>query len=49
MRQRVQGWGTGMMLKDGMGREMGGGIRMGNTGAPVADSCQCKAETTTIL
>ena len=25
------------------------GFRMGNTGTPMADSCQCMAETTTIL
>ena len=29
MRQCVQGWGTGMMLKDGMGREIGGGVQDG--------------------
>ena len=26
------------MTQDGMGREEGGGFRMGNTGIPVADS-----------
>ena len=25
--------------RDGMGREVGGGFRMGNTCTPVADSC----------
>ena len=35
--------------RDGMGREAGGGFRMGNTSTPMADSCQCMAETTTIL
>ena len=35
--------------KDGMGREAGGGIRMGNTCKSMADSCQCMAKTTTIL
>jgi len=39
MRQVAQGWCTGMTLKDGMGRELGGGIRMGSTCTPVADSC----------
>ena len=34
---------------DGMGREVGGGFRMGNTCTPMADSCQCMAKTTTIL
>ena len=32
-----------------MGREAGGGIRMGNTRKSMADSCQCMAKTTTIL
>ena len=27
-----------------MGREEGGVFRMGNTGTPMADSCQCVAE-----
>ena len=36
-------------LRDGVGREVGGGFRMGNTCTPVADSCQCMAKTTTIL
>ena len=33
----------------GMGREVGGGIGMGNTCKSMADSCQCMAKTTTIL
>ena len=33
------GWCTGMTQKDGTGREEGVGFRMGNTCAPVADSC----------
>ena len=36
-------------LRDGMGREVGRGFRMGNTCAPMADSCQCMAKTTTML
>ena len=32
------GWCTGMTQREGMGREEGGGFRMGNTGIPVADS-----------
>jgi len=32
------GWCTGMTRRDGMGREVGGGFRMGNTCTPVADS-----------
>ena len=35
--------------EDGMGREVGGQFRMGNTCTPMADSCQCLAKTTTIL
>ena len=32
------GWCTGTTQRDGMGREEGGGFRMGNTYMPVADS-----------
>ena len=39
MIQGAQGWCTGMTQRDGMGREVGGGFRMGNTCTPVADSC----------
>jgi len=49
MRQGAQGRCTGMTLRDGMGREVGGGFRMGDTCTPMADSCQCMAKTTTIL
>ena len=45
----AQGWCTGKTQRDGMGREAGGGIRMGNTCNSMADSCQCMAKTTTIL
>ena len=41
--------GTGMNLRDGMGREVGGKFRMGNTCTPMADSCECMAKTTTML
>ena len=34
MRQAVQGQCTGMTQRDGMGREVGGGFRMGNTVHP---------------
>ena len=44
MRQGAQGWCTGMTQRDGIGREVGGGFRMGNTCTPVADSCQCMAK-----
>ena len=37
--QDARGWCTGMTQRDGMGREVGGGFRMGNTCTPVADAC----------
>ena len=37
-------WCTEMTQKDGMGREEGGGFRMGNTCIPVVDSCWCMAK-----
>ena len=43
------GWCTNMAQRDGMGREVGGGFRMGNTCTPMADSCKCMAKTTTLL
>ena len=33
-----------MTLRDGMGREVEAGFRMGNTCTPVVDSCQCMAK-----
>ena len=33
------GWCTGMTRRDGTGREVGEGFRMGSTCKPVADSC----------
>ena len=38
------GWCTGMTQRDGMGKEVGGGFRMGNTCKSMADSCQCMAK-----
>ena len=35
---KANGWCTGTTQRDGMGREEGGGFRMGNTCVPVADS-----------
>ena len=35
MRQGAQGWSTGMTLRDGMGREVGRGFRMGDTCTPM--------------
>ena len=43
------GWCTGMTQRDGMGREVGEGFRMGNICKSMADSCQCMSKTTTIL
>ena len=45
----AQGWCTGKTQRDGMGREAGGEIGMGNTCKSMADSCQCMAKTITIL
>ena len=45
----AQGWCTGKTQRDGMEREVGGGMGMGNTSKSMADSCQCVAKTTTIL
>ena len=44
MGQGARGWCTGKTQRDGMGKEAGGGFRMGNTCTPVADSCQCMAK-----
>ena len=44
MRQGAQGWCTGMTQRNGMGRDGGGGFRMGNTYTPMVDSCQCMAK-----
>ena len=49
MRQGAQGWCTGMTLRDGIGREVGGGFKTGDTCTPMTDSCQCMAKTPTIL
>ena len=45
----AQGWCTGKTQRDGMEREVGGWMGMGNTCKSMADSCQCMAKTTTIL
>ena len=45
----AQGWCTGKTQRDGMEREVEGGIGMGNTCKSMADSCQYVAKTTTIL
>ena len=38
MIQDARAWCTGMTQRDGMGREEGGGFRMGNRCIPVMDS-----------
>ena len=45
----AQGWCTGKTQREGMGREAGVGIGMGNTCKYMVHSCQCMAKTTTIL
>ena len=40
----AQAWCTGKTQRDWMGREAGGGFRMGNTCKSMADSCQCMAK-----
>ena len=35
--------------REGIGREVGVGFKMGNTCKPMADSCQCIAKTTIVL
>ena len=42
-------WCTGKTQTDQVERELGGGIRMGNTCKSKADSCQCMTKTTSIL
>ena len=42
-------WCTGMTLSDRIGREVEGGLRMGNMCTSMADSSQCMAKTTKIL
>ena len=45
----AQGWCTGMTQRDGMGRDAGGGFRMGNMCKSMSDPCQCMAKATTVL
>jgi len=45
----VWGWCTGTTQRDGMGREEGGGFRMGNTCIAVADSFQYLANQYNIV
>ena len=45
----ARGWCTGKTQRDQVEREVGGGIRMGNTCKSMANSCQCMTRTTTVL
>ena len=50
MRQGIQVQFTWVTLKkDGMGRELGGGFRIGDTCIPMAESCQYMAKAIIIL
>ena len=44
----ARAWCTGKTQRDRVEREVGGGIRMGNTCKPMADSFQCMTKPTTI-
>ena len=45
----AQAWCSGKTHRDRVEREVGRGIRMGNTCNSMADSCLCMTKTTTIL
>ena len=45
MRQGVQGWCTVMTLRDGMGREAGGGFKMGTTCMKLQYFCHLMGRT----
>ena len=45
----AQGWCTGKTQRDGIEREVGGGMGMGNICKSMADSSQCMAKATTVL
>ena len=45
----ARAWCTGKTQRDRVKREERGGIGMGNTCKPMADSCQCMTKTTTVL
>ena len=49
MKQGSQTRCSGMTQRDGVGREVDGGFRMGDTCTLVVDSCQCMAKITTIV
>ena len=43
------GWCTGKTQRNRVGREVGGGIGMGNTCKSMADSCQFMTKNTTMM
>ena len=45
----AQAWCIGKTQREWVEREVGGGIGMGNTCKPMADSFQCMTKTSTIL
>ena len=45
----TRAWCTRKTQRNRVEREVGGGIRMGNTCKSMADSCQCMTKPTTIL
>ena len=45
----AQTWCTWKTQRDRVEREVGGGIRMGNTCISMADSCQCMTKITTVF
>ena len=45
----ARAWCSGKTQRDRVEREVGGGIRMGNTCNSIADSCQCMTKTTPLL
>ena len=45
----AQVWCTGKTQREGVEKEVGGEIGMGNTCKSMADSCQCMRKPTTIL
>ena len=49
MRQGAQGWRTGMTLRDGMGREVGGGVQDGGHMYTHGGFMSMYGKTTTIL
>ena len=40
----IRGWCTGVTQRDGVGRKVGEGFRMGNTCTPMVDPCQCMSK-----